>query len=200
MAYHLEGKLLEVCTCNVLCPCWIGEDPDNGDCQGMLAWHIDKGTVNGLDVSGRTLAALANIPGNILNGNWRCAFYYDTGATKQQSDALLEVFTGKLGGPMADMAQLVGEVVTVESAPIVFDVVEGKGTLTIGEVGHAELQPYKGATGKPTVLSDTIFSNVPGAPAYVSKASTYRAKLPKLDFNVDLKGHNAIQSTFVFDA
>ena len=29
MAYHLEGSLLEVCDCRVLCPCWIGEDPDN---------------------------------------------------------------------------------------------------------------------------------------------------------------------------
>jgi hypothetical protein len=29
--YELEGSLLEVCTCNVLCPCWIGEDPDGGD-------------------------------------------------------------------------------------------------------------------------------------------------------------------------
>ena len=32
MAYHLEGRLLEVCNCRVLCPCWIGEDPDNGTC------------------------------------------------------------------------------------------------------------------------------------------------------------------------
>ena len=33
MAYHLEGRLLEVCDCRVLCPCWIGEDPDNGTCD-----------------------------------------------------------------------------------------------------------------------------------------------------------------------
>lgn len=200
MAYHLEGKLLEVCTCKVLCPCWIGEDPDNGDCKGMLAWHIDKGDVNGVDVSGRTLAAVAHIPGNVLKGNWRAAFYYDSGATKTQSDALLEVFTGKLGGPMADMAQLVGEVVTVEPAAIVFDVTQGKGTLKIGDVGYAEIEPYIGATGKHTVLADTIFSNVPGAPAYVGKSPKYTAKQPKLGIDVNLTGHNAIQSVFVFDA
>ena len=28
MAYKLEGSLLEVCNCEVLCPCWIGVDPD----------------------------------------------------------------------------------------------------------------------------------------------------------------------------
>ena len=42
MAYELEGKLLEVCTCNVLCPCWVGEDPDGGTCDGVLSWHIDQ--------------------------------------------------------------------------------------------------------------------------------------------------------------
>jgi hypothetical protein len=28
--YQLEGRLLEVCTCGVLCPCWVGADPDGG--------------------------------------------------------------------------------------------------------------------------------------------------------------------------
>ena len=27
MAYNFDGALLEVCTCNILCPCWVGEDP-----------------------------------------------------------------------------------------------------------------------------------------------------------------------------
>src|SRR5689334_10829694 len=69
MAYELEGRLLEVCDCKVLCPCWIGEDPDNGTCDGTVAWHIDRGQIDGLDVSGLTLAVLGHIPGNILQGN-----------------------------------------------------------------------------------------------------------------------------------
>ena len=30
MAYKLEGSLLEVCDCEILCPGWVGEAPDNG--------------------------------------------------------------------------------------------------------------------------------------------------------------------------
>ena len=52
MGYRLEGDLLEVCDCNVLCPCWIGEDPDNGTCRSALAYRIEKGEVDGVDVSG----------------------------------------------------------------------------------------------------------------------------------------------------
>jgi hypothetical protein len=29
--YELEGQLLAACSCNTPCPCWIGEDPENGD-------------------------------------------------------------------------------------------------------------------------------------------------------------------------
>src|SRR5829696_106895 len=56
MKYHVEGRLLEVCTCGILCPCWVGEDPDGGTCDSSLAWQIDTGTIEGVDVSGRTLA------------------------------------------------------------------------------------------------------------------------------------------------
>ena len=77
MAYHLEGRLLEVCNCRVLCPCWIGEDPDFGTCDTIVAWHFDKGTIDGVDVSDRTIAMIAHVPGNILQGNWRAAVYLD---------------------------------------------------------------------------------------------------------------------------
>ncbi|MBV8870857.1 MAG: DUF1326 domain-containing protein, partial [Acetobacteraceae bacterium] len=89
MAYHLEGRLLEVCDCRVLCPCWIGEDPDNGTCDSVLAYRIDAGKVGDVDVTGRTLALVSHIPGNILAGNIRAAIYVDQGASDAQQEALL---------------------------------------------------------------------------------------------------------------
>jgi hypothetical protein len=118
MAYHLEGRLLEVCNCRVLCPCWIGEDPDFGTCDTIVAWHFDKGTVDGVDVGGSTIAMIAHVPGNILQGNWKAAVYVSDNSTPAQETALLNVYTGKLGGPVAELAKLVGEVVSVERAPI----------------------------------------------------------------------------------
>ena len=67
-----------------------------------MAWHIDKGTVDGVDVSGRTFADIAHIPGNIFAGNWKIVAFVDDGASDEQQEALLNVFTGKLGGPLAD--------------------------------------------------------------------------------------------------
>ena len=49
MAYEIEGRLLEVCTCNVLCPCWVGEDPDFKTCDTVIAWGIEQGTIEGVE-------------------------------------------------------------------------------------------------------------------------------------------------------
>jgi hypothetical protein len=200
MAYHLEGRLLEVCDCRVLCPCWIGEDPDNGTCDSVLAYRFDAGSIDGVDVTGRTIALVSHIPGNVLEGNFRVAVYLDDEASDAQQQALLDVYTGKLGGPVAELAKLVGEVVSVERTAITFDVQGGRGTLRVGEVSFAELEPYKGADGSTTTLSNTIFSTVPGAPVFVGKALRYRSKHAALGHDLDITGHNALQSTFVFDA
>ena len=142
MPYHLEGRLLEVCNCRVLCPCWIGEDPDYGTCDTIIAWRFDKGTINGVDVAGRTIAVIAHVPGNILQGNWRAAVYLDDKVTPQQEEAILGVYTGKLGGPVAELVKLIGEVVSVEKVPITFTVEGGRGTIKLGDAGYAELEPY----------------------------------------------------------
>lgn len=200
MAYHLEGRLLEVCNCRVLCPCWIGEDPDNGTCDTIVAWRFDRGEIQGVDVSGRTIALIAHVPGNILEGNWRAAVYLDDQVSPAQEEAILAVYTGKLGGPVGELVKLIGEVVSVEKVPITFEVNGGSGTIKLGNAGYAELEPYKSASGATTTLADTVFSTVPGAPVFVGKSPAYRANVEKLGIKIDLKGHNALQSTFVFNA
>jgi hypothetical protein len=200
VGYQLEGRLLEVCDCNVLCPCWIGEDADNGTCDAIAAWHIDRGQINGIDVGGRTIAAVPHIPGNILAGNWKALIVIDDGASQDQQDAILKVWTGALGGPVADLAKLIGEVVGIERVPVTFLVEGGKGTIKLGSIAEAELVPYQGATGGSTVLQETVFSTIPGSPAYVGKALSYRRNTSKYGLpDVDLRDHNAIQGTFRFE-
>lgn len=202
MAYEIEGKLLEVCSCNVLCPCWIGEDPDGGTCDSALAWHIEDGSIEGTDMTGRTVALSVHIPGNVLiPKSWKAAVFVDDGATDEQQAKLLKVFTGQLGGAIADLAGLIGEVVSVERVPITFTVDGGRGRLTIGDIADAEMTPYTGATGNPTILAESVFSTIPGSPVYVAKSDHFRRDgeahgLP----SVNLTGNNALQGHFRFAA
>jgi hypothetical protein len=199
MAYQLDGQLLEVCNCNVLCPCWIGEDPDNGSCLAMQAYHIERGMINGVDVSGQTIAEATFVPGNVLKGNIRGVFFIDNQTSAEQEEVLKQAWSGALGGPLLEMSQLFSEI-QWERAPITFTVEKGKGTLKIGSVAEAEMEPYRGPDGQPTTLHDSIFSTIPGSPAYVSKATYYRRSTEQYGLpNVELQDHNAIQGVFHFE-
>lgn len=197
LAYDLEGTLLEACSCGVLCPCWIGEDPDLGDCSGFIAYHFDSGTIRGVDVSGRSVVNVMHIPGNVLTpGSWRVALFVDDEASDEQLDAIVAAYGGKLGGPLADLAGLVGEIVDVKRVPIRHEIEDGRGTLRVGDFLSSEMAPYAGATGKTTTLRDSLFSTVPGSPAYVAKASKHEVNLPEYGMVWSFEGRNAIQSDY----
>ncbi len=198
MAYSVEGQLLEVCTCNIMCPCWVGGDPDEGYCDAIVGWHIKEGEIERVDVSGRTFGMLAHIPGNILDGNWKVRLYLDQDTSDAQQEGILNLWGGKLGGAITDLASLIGEVVSVEKTNINFDVEGVNGSITIGDAASANIEAFKGGTGIETTLHDSIFSTIPGKPAYVGKATSYKANAP--GFNIDLKDHNAICGHFKFEA
>ena len=197
--YQLEGTLLEVCSCNTLCPCWIGEDPDNGTCDTVIAYNLTSGKIRGVDVSGLSIVNVGHIPGNVLDGNWRIAVYVDDRASDEQMEAMLDAFNGKLGGPLADLAGLVGEVVSVERAPISHTIIDGAGTLNVGDKVDCAMHPYRGPDGSITTLNNSVFSTVPGAPAYVAIADHERINIPEHGYQWELENKNAIQSDWKID-
>ena len=199
MGYKVEGRLLEACSCDAPCPCWIGDDPDKGTCDALVAYHYDKGHFNGIDVAGLTLALVTHIPGNALAGNWQVAVHVDSKATPEQKEAILAAHTGQLGGPLADLAPLIGKVLGVYDTPVRFDIVKGKGTINVGDVVSAEMQPATDAQGRPTKLVDTVFSTIPGSPAYVGKATSFTVNQPEHNLVWSFNGRNAVLGDFLFE-
>jgi hypothetical protein len=193
--YSLTGTLIEACSCNVNCPCWIGEDPDLGECFAIVAYGLEKGEIQGLDVSGLNLVLICHIPGNVLAGNWKIVALVDERGTPEQRDALLAAFTGKLGGPLGDLWEaLIGEVKGVEFVPISHAVAGGAGTLTVPGLVETDMEPYRGPDGSITTLVNSVFSTVPGSAAWIAKAGVNRVELPKYGMSWEYEGRNAIQS------
>lgn len=193
--YSLQGTLIEACSCNVNCPCWIGEDPDLGECFAIVAYGIERGQIGELDVSGLNLVLVCHIPGNVLAGNWQIVALVDERGTQEQRDALLGAFTGKLGGPLGDLWEaLIGEVKGVEFVPISHEVVEGSGSLRIPDLVETEMTPYRGPDGSITTLQNSVFSTVPGSAAWIAKAGVNRVSLPQYGMSWEYEGRNAIQS------
>src|SRR5437016_14329938 len=120
MAWKLNGTYFETCSCEVVCPCTaslaLGATYDR--CRVTLVFNIVDGDVDGTDVSGLKVAAIADSPKVMTDGNWRLGVFIDENASDEQAEKLTGVFTGQLGGPMEGIAPLIGEMLGVERAPI----------------------------------------------------------------------------------
>jgi hypothetical protein len=175
----------------------VGEDPDGGTCDAFNAYRFDRGEINGVDVSGLSYVRVVRIPGNVLTpGSWTQVVFVDDRADEAQFQAIVDAYDGKLGGPLADLAGLIGETLAIERASITHEVKDGAGTLRIGEFVSSEMHPYIGPDGSTTTLRDSLFSTVPGSPAYVGIADKHEVKLSHHGMAWSFEGRNAIQADY----
>ena len=154
MAWRLAGTYFETCSCEVVCPCTaslsLGAHYDR--CKVVLVFNVRDGDVEGTDVSGLTVAAVADTPKVMSEGNWRLGVFIDAAASDQQAEALGAVFSGQLGGPMAALGPLVSENLGVERAQI--DVRE-EGLVHSVKIGDAvdfeieDIVPFGVESGEP---------------------------------------------------
>jgi hypothetical protein len=120
MSWNIEGSYFETCSCDLVCPCTasLALGATNDYCRAMLVFNVKQGDVNGTDVSGLTVAAIADTPKVMSDGNWRLGVFIDAKASDEQAEALGGVFSGALGGPMEALGPLVAENLGVERAEI----------------------------------------------------------------------------------
>jgi hypothetical protein len=120
MAWTLKGSYAETCSCELMCPCNLSFDhgATYDFCRATLAFHVREGEIDGTDVAGLNVVVIIDTPKVMTDGNWKLGMFIDEGASDEQADKLAGVFGGQLGGPMAGLAPLVGEVLGVERARI----------------------------------------------------------------------------------
>src|SRR5256714_7035198 len=157
MAWKLDGSYFETCSCDVVCPCTaslaLGATKDH--CNATLVFHVKRGEVEGTDVSGLTVAAIADTPKVMSEGNWRLGVFIDAAASDEQAEKLGAVFSGALGGPMEALGPLVGENLGLERAPITVSE-NGLGhSVRIGDAVDFEIEdvvPFGVESGEPARL------------------------------------------------
>jgi hypothetical protein len=143
MAWRLEGTYLENCSCEVVCPCTAAafDAPADYDrCQALLTFHVDSGEVDGTEVSDRSVAVIVDSPKQMSDGNWRVGLFMDARASEEQVAKLASVFSGQLGGPMGNLAPLIGENLGMEVAPIEYSDDGRRHRVKIGDLIEIEVE------------------------------------------------------------
>jgi Uncharacterized conserved protein len=158
MAWKLEGSYFETCSCDVVCPCTaslsFGATLDR--CRVTLVFNVQDGEVDGVDVSGLTVAAIADTPKVMSEGNWRLGVFIDAAATDEQAEKLGAVYSGALGGPMEALGPLIAENLGVERAPIEVKEDGLRHAISIGDSVDFEIEdivPFGVETGEPAKLT-----------------------------------------------
>jgi hypothetical protein len=154
MSWNLRGSYAETCSCELMCPCNLSFDhgATYDYCRATLGFNIREGTVEGTDVAGRKVVVIADTPKVMTEGNWKVGVYVDDGASDEQFEKLLGVFSGALGGPMAGLAPLIGEMVGAERVPIQMDDDGLRHSVKVGDTIDYEIEdivPFGVETGQP---------------------------------------------------
>lgn len=148
-AWSIEGRYFETCNCDYLCPCIssnLTATPTNGNCKVALAFQIDRGSKDGVALDGLSFIVVAHTPGVMGQGNWTVGLIVDDRATAPQADALLAIASGQAGGPMAQLAPLLGKFAGVERRPINFSSSDGKRyAVTAGDLVDQACEAVMGA-------------------------------------------------------
>src|SRR5579862_5893559 len=158
MSWKISGSYFETCSCDVICPCTasLSYGATNDYCRVVLVFHVKDGEVEGVDVSGLKVAAIADTPRVMSDGNWRIGVFIDAAASDEQAEKLGGVFSGALGGPMEALGPLIGENLGVERAPIEVQEDGGRHAVRIGDSVDFEIEdivPFGAENGEPAKLS-----------------------------------------------
>ena len=157
MSWSIKGAYVETCSCDLICPC--NASFDHGAvydfCRVTLVFDIREGEIDGTDVAGLKVAAIADTPKVMTEGNWRLGLFVDERATDEQMGKLVDVFSGQLGGPMAGLVPLVGEILGVQRAPIEVEHDGVRHSVRVGDAIDFEIEdivPFGIETGEPVRL------------------------------------------------
>ena len=194
MSWSLKGSYVETCSCELMCPCNLSFDhgATYDFCRVSLAFNIRQGEIEGTDIAGRRVVMIADTPKVMTEGNWRVGVFIDEQSTDDQFDKLVKVFSGQLGGPMAALAPLVGQMLGVERAVIEVQDDGLRHRVRVGDVIEFEVEdivPFGIETGEPVRFSGMfhpVASNLTMAEAKRSRINA---------FGIEYEGKSALSTS-----
>ena len=202
MSWQLDGTYFENCSCDMVCPCTtsgLSMPADYERCQVVLVFHVERGDVDGVDVSGLTAAMVADTPPVMGDGNWRVGLFLDGAASAEQAEQLGAVFGGQLGGPPGMLAPLIGEMLGVRSAPIEYVDDGRRHRVRIGDAVDIEIEdfiPPGSTTGEVSKLTGVFHP----ANSTLTMAKATRSSLNAFGLSFANEGKNGHSAPFSWAA
>ncbi len=119
--WEIRGDYFETCNCDYLCPCIITHmtaRPTSGECKVAIVFRIAEGHYGDVSLDGISFVVAAYTPGPMADGNWTVGLIIDESASEAQREAVGAIASGRAGGPMENVAPLIGTFAGIEFGSI----------------------------------------------------------------------------------
>jgi hypothetical protein len=200
MAWSLEGNYFENCSCDTICPCtWSGfTAPATHDrCLAMLAFHIDRGEIEGVDVSGLSFALVVDSPPVMSDGGWRLGVVVDDAGSAEQLAALGRVLGGELGGPPAMLGPLICELAGIEPAPTQWRQLDATFSVRFGDLIDVEVANFvSGGLPEPVRMANVFHP----ANTTLTVSPATRSRVDAFGISFDGTGTSGFNAPFAWSA
>jgi hypothetical protein len=199
MPYRMQGRFFEACDCFVPCPCWFDHDPDEDECTGIVAWQVENGEIDGVDVTGRSVVSVSQHGGHRGDAHqMRVVLVIDEGASEEQREVLDEAFSGRMGGPLGELSRLTGDLAAVEAAKIEFVADNDTVRLDVPKRVGVRSKLVRGSTKRPITIGDGLLATLLGSPGVVGRSSRYRLTIESGDIDIDVTGRSTTSGRFSY--
>jgi hypothetical protein len=115
--WSIEAEYVEYCSCDYGCPCESQAPPTQGHCTGAVAFKINKGHCDGINLDGLIIVATFYFPRAIHHGEGHMQPILEARTTPEQRDALFYILTGE-DQPVGTMFQIFSQIIEHHHDPI----------------------------------------------------------------------------------
>lgn len=203
MSWQMSGTYFENCSCDMVCPCTtsgLTMPADEERCRVVLAFHVDRGDIDGVDVSDRSVVVVADTPQVMADGNWRLGLVIDAKASADQAAGLGAVFGGSAGGPMAALAPLVSEMLGVETAPIEYVDDGHRHAVNVAGLIDIEIVDFVPPQLRPDGDAEMITGAFHPANSTLTVAQATRGRVSVFGLDLDHGGKNGHSAPFAWSS
>jgi hypothetical protein len=137
--WELQVDYVETCNCAYGCPCNFSGYPTDGYCEAVVGYHVRKGRFGKTRLDGLDVIYAVAWPKAIHQGGGTMRLYVSEGASPEQREALVRIFSGKAkgNGPFELFAGTLASVEAPVFAPIEMTIDGRKSAFRVP--GHVEV-------------------------------------------------------------
>ena len=139
VSWRIAGAYFESCNCKAICPCrMVGGVPGGrstyGICYGVLAWRIDEGHADDIDLSGLAAALTVRYDDDEQGSPWSVILHVDQRGDARQRRAIEEILLGAREGDVQRLPWIrkPRNVIGVLASAISFEAGPGGNVLRVG--------------------------------------------------------------------